>query len=272
MPVGGKQQVNGPIFLNRGGLGPFSVIRIVALLSGGIPVSLANAEPVAAFEYPRVRITVNQPLNGDGDYRSFRRIMGGVVRRRDHKTLIALVSPQFTWSAPDGTIGAGKPATETFDRALNFVPSLGIGWRYLARLWGETHMRGNGDGEYCTGAETVPVDHKTADEFAERLSASVAHDPSINLSKLFILERPTPVFDTPKSGARQIATLQLEIVAHDTAGNDPANYAAIILPDGRRGYIRSNSHNVVQSQSEPHLCVKRVGGEWRISSYYYLDE
>jgi hypothetical protein len=223
--------------------------------------SPARGQDAATSSYHRVEVKP-PPAVADPSFQPFYDHLKALVRERRKKDIEALVGPGFFWERDLG---------EDFDRRKGAVANFRSA---VLTIWGD-FWKGLDDvtraptasqhperaGVVCSPGELAAPEIDKVNEALPALGADTA------LDVLYAAQAKVPVLTGPNENAAILLTLQNEVVPMDHAATGrlfKQGYWAIRLPDGRRGYVRTeNMYSLVNAC----LCFAKTAAGWRIVGF-----
>lgn len=252
------------------------------LLAVTVALAAAPALAVKKVPYPEVKVEALVPYTPDAAFEAMRKKFVDAVEKKDMAALVALVAPNFAWTAggdPAEEFDSKRDGLHNFKVAFGFRPhgkdadgptEMGPLWDLLVLYAAEPSLAQEPNSPNVCGPSTARVLDPNA---LKQAMEKVETDDEVTEWVYFIDEVTLTTSPTGRSSAGKIAKTALPLVgAHPMPGqgqssapSQPPTHVELLLPSGKTGWAAIAS---VRPLLFDRLCfAKNAGGDWMIAAF-----
>lgn len=229
---------------------------------GAAPQS-PQQQPVAApvAPYQPVAISAPKPI-ADPSFDAFRNQIAEIAKKKDKKSLAALVSPAFFWMGEKGDrADKKKPMVESFAKAIGLDAKDGSGWEALTGYAADPTGTPFPEKQ---GVICAPADPEFDGKALETLAQSSKTDPS---DWGYPMQPNVVVRGGPQPNAPVVEKLGMHFVRvlEDSAPPDPQNpMLRIATPSGKVGFVPADA---IAPLGNDQICYAKESAGWKIAGF-----
>jgi hypothetical protein len=219
--------------------------------------------PVAPKPYKPVAVQLPKPVS-DASFVAFRKLLAGIVQKKDRAGLARLVSQKFFWIPEDKDVADRKKAPiDNLAKAIGLDGRDAPGWDLLSGYADEATADADPDhpGVLCSPGEAT-----FDDKAAEELATATQTDPT---EWGYPDKDGIEVRSGPEQNSSVIEKLGLHLVRvypdDSPLGAVHGDVLRIVTPSGKLGYVPTDS---VLPLATDQLCYVKEGNAWKITGVF----